>query len=194
MSALRGSPALPKYSHRQCLKQVFAHCLEEHLPDATVVCSNPDCWKESELNQYRCGVNVMLGSEVHDSTADVINSSQRMFDQLDSIGSMTTQQKSGCQGACFGIHKRTMEIIIEVYAVRCEGATEMLDKCMCNIESLIAQKQCLFKIIERLTFTSSETPTNRSDGQDRVVYTAMRYEAEYTFNPATCQFVVPQCR
>jgi len=100
-----------------------------------------------------------------------------------------------CQGACFGQHKRSMEILIEVYAEQCTDVQDYLDTCICNIESLIAQKQCMFTCLGRLTYTGTQTPDHFADRSetDRA-YTVMRYEAEYTFNPATCQFVVPKCR
>lgn len=191
MRSFRGSPILPKASHRSCIRELFCGCLEEHLPNATVSCADADCWKRTELNRNFCGVNVMLGNEQHDATRDVINPS---IPRGDSIGSVP-QASAGCQGPCFGVHTRMIEIIVEVWAVQCTGVMDTLDNCICGIESLIAQKQCMFSMLSRLTYTGTQEPEQRGDERvEQIAYTAMRYEAEYTFDPITCKFLIPKCR
>ena len=196
MRSFRGSPILPKASHRSCIRELFCGCLEEHLPNATVSCADADCWKRTELNRNFCGVNVMLGNEQHDATRDTIGAGSLSFDSLtDTIGMGASPKPRACETACYGVHTRMMEVIIEIWAIQCSDVMDTLDDCICGIESLIAQKQCMMRMISRLTYTGTQEPEQRGDERtEQVAYTAMRYEAEYTFDPITCTFIIPKCR
>lgn len=173
------NPMLPSVSHRRCIREKFKQCLES-LPNAICTSESYNCiCAEGELAANQCAVNVVFADETRSQEKDALKPTP----------SKVMQPGVGCSSGCIGQHTRTAFIDIEVYAQDCNGALNTLDKCICNIESLITQHQCDIGVPRIEYLNTSRVEFNRGTAQ-QLLLQIITYEIEYNFDPGTCKIQV----
>ena len=145
-----------------CIKDAIVDCLLDQ--DLTVTCDKDDCYDCRELHQGKCAVNVIMGPDT--------------MGQGKCIGD--PEKKKSLYSESINVYEASMEFIVEVYSLKCEGSS-----CKASIVSgwVTSNLEESPKVpVSRIKYQGSN-PSTTNDGDTEFTLITMRFSVEYLFAP-----------